>query len=189
MKRIANKCLLVSVFLVSVVTSALDYGTSRPAHFPFAYVGRDCAATDAIALNFYFTPEKSDCGKHREPLIMISVMRNLPTSAPYSVHLDGNVAAGFRCLRQGVCERAASGTLRLGAFTEGESASGEYELHFQDGSVEKASLSSSRTPPSHGHKYGTPTVRQSDCELRVARHFPVQIQSRLPVFTTLTRSL
>jgi hypothetical protein len=138
MKRTSNKLLLVSVFLVSVVTSALDYETSNPAHFPFAFVGHDCAANDAVALSFYFTPEKSDCGKHRAPLIMISVMRNLPTSAPYSMRLDGNVAVGFRCLRQAVCERAASGTLRLGKFVEGKSASGEYELHFQDGSVEKA---------------------------------------------------
>jgi len=31
------------------------------AHFCFAYVQRDCAANDALALNFYFTLKKNDC--------------------------------------------------------------------------------------------------------------------------------
>jgi hypothetical protein len=138
LKRTAKLRLLGFLFLVSLVASALEDGKVPPADFSFASVQRDCAPNDALALNFYFTTKKNECGKHPEPLIEISIMRNLPKSAPYTMDLGGKDAAAFRCLKQGVCERATSGTLHLGKFLEGESASGDYELHFQDGSVEKA---------------------------------------------------
>jgi hypothetical protein len=139
-KRIGKMCLLNFLFFVSLVTSLFGDKMSTQAHFSYAYVQRDCAANDALALNFYFTMKKSGCVKYREPLIEISVVRNLPNSAPSSIDVSGNLATGFRCLTQGACERAISGTLHLSRFVEGKSVSGEYELHFQDGSVEKASF-------------------------------------------------
>lgn len=42
-----------------------------------------------------------------------------------------------RCLKSGRCEAAISGSLQLTKFGVPQGASGKYELHFQDGSVER----------------------------------------------------
>lgn len=138
-KRTGMLRLLGLLFLVSSVIPVSLCELSGRAHVSFAYVQFDCAPNDAIALNFYVTPKKQDCGKYQGPFLEILIMRNAPSSAPYSIDLDGD-AAGFRCVRPGACERATSGSLHLRKFIEGKSASGEYELEFQDGSVERASF-------------------------------------------------
>ena len=111
--------------------------TSSPTYFPFAYVQRDCTPTDGVGLNFYFTSKKSECGKYNEPFVEIYVWENPPKSAPYSIELSGHAGGASRCLKSGICEAAVSAKLHLSRFNDGDSASGDYELHFKDGSVEK----------------------------------------------------
>src|ERR1700674_1972308 len=82
LKGTATVCLLAVFLLPESATSSPRAGP--PAHFPFAYAQYGCAPTDALALDFYFTAEKSECGKYSEPFVKISIWRNLPKSAPYS---------------------------------------------------------------------------------------------------------
>jgi hypothetical protein len=135
-KGTATVCMLGVFLLPQSATSSPQAGP--PAHFPFCYAQYGCAPTDALALDFYFTAEKSECGKYREPLLKISIWRNLPKSTPYSIELRGGEGGAIRCLRPAACEAATSGSLHLDSFIDGKISSGEYELHFKDGSVEKS---------------------------------------------------
>lgn len=135
MKAVATVCLLAGFLLPESATSTPQAGP--PAHFPFAYAQYGCAPTDALALDFVFTAEKSECGKYSEPFVKISIWKDLPQSAPYSVEVRATEVGGIRCLKPGACEAATSGKLRLDKFIDGKSSAGEYELHFKDGSVEK----------------------------------------------------
>ena len=135
LKGTATVCLLGVFLLPESATSTPQAGPT--AHFPFSYAQYGCAPTDAPALDFVFTAEKRECGKYSEPFVKISIWRNLPKSAPYSIELRASEAGAIRCLTPAACEAAASGSLRLDKFIEGKISSGEYELHFKDGSVEK----------------------------------------------------
>jgi hypothetical protein len=135
MKASTIVCVLAVFLLPQSATSSPQAGS--PARFPFAYAQYGCAPTDALALDFYFTAEKSECGKYSEPLVKISIWKDLPKSAPYSIDLRATEAAAIRCLKPGACEAATSGSLRLDKFINDKSSAGEYELHFKDGSVEK----------------------------------------------------
>jgi len=135
LQRTATACLLAVLFLPEPATPAYWKSSSTP--FPFSYMQRDCAPNDAVALDFYFTTKKSECGKYSEPFIKISIWRNLPKVAPYSIELRGWDGMAVRCLKPGACETATFASLRLDKFVGGTSSSGEYELHFKDGSVEK----------------------------------------------------
>jgi hypothetical protein len=139
-KRTGTISLLILVLLASSPGCAPEFATKPAVHFPFAYAQHDCAPNDALALQFYFTTKQGKCGEYKEPFLMISINRNLPKSAPkdYTIGPDRNAVGASRCLRPGQCESVAYGTLHLERFLEGKSAVGEYELHFQDGSVEKA---------------------------------------------------
>jgi hypothetical protein len=112
------------------------------ARFPFAYVQRECGPTDGAALNFYFTLNQSQLGKYQEPFLVILINENLPSSAPqdYSIQPGKYVLLTSRCLRPGKCEAATSGHLHLTTFSPGRGATGNYELHFQDGRVERDSF-------------------------------------------------
>ncbi|HLW85404.1 MAG TPA: hypothetical protein VKR60_09340 [Candidatus Sulfotelmatobacter sp.] len=135
-KKIATAALLGLLVFADAAAPAYQASSHQP--FPFAHAQYGCAPTDALAFDFYFTSNKSECGKYAEPYLEISIWKNLPKSAPYTIDIAGSEAAGVRCLRTGVCERATSGTLHLDQFIEGKSSSGEYELHFKGGSIEKA---------------------------------------------------
>lgn len=135
LKWTATVCLL-GIFLLP--ESATSSPQARPAaHFPFAQAQYGCAPTDALALDFVFTAEKSECGKYSEPFLKISIWKDLPKSAPYSVEVRATEVGAIRCLRPAACEAATSGSLHLDKFIDQKTSSGEYELHFKDGSVEK----------------------------------------------------
>jgi len=135
LKGTATVCLLGVFLLPESATSSPQAGS--PAHFRFAYAQYGCAPTDALALDFYFAAEKSECGKYSEPFVKISIWKDLPKSIPYSIELGATEAGAIRCLKPGACEAATSGSLRLDKFVDQKSSAGEYELHFKDGSVEK----------------------------------------------------
>ena len=137
-KATATACLLGMILLTDAATANRQAGSS--VHFPFAYVQYGCAPTDALALDFYFTAERSECGKISEPYVKIAIWKNLPKSAPYSIEVRATEAGAIRCLRSGACEAAISGSMRLDKFIEEKISAGEYELHFRDGSVEKGSF-------------------------------------------------
>ncbi len=136
LKPIATACLLGVLLLTKPVASKPQEGSAT--HFPFAYAQYGCAPTDALALDFYFTAQHSECNKISEPYVKIAIWKNLPKSAPYSIELRAGEGSGIRCLKSGSCEAATSGTLHLDQFIDGKTAAGKYELHFKDGSVEKA---------------------------------------------------
>jgi hypothetical protein len=71
-----------------------------------------------------------------------SINENLPKFGPqdYSIRPGRWFLLASRCLKPGQCEAATSGTLHLAKFIERQGASGEYELHFKDGSLEKGSF-------------------------------------------------
>ena len=97
MKATATVCLLGVFLLPESATSSAQAGPR--AHFPFAYAQYGCAPTDALALDFVFTAEKSECGKYSEPFVKISLWRNLPKSTPYSIEMRATEAGAIRCLK------------------------------------------------------------------------------------------
>ncbi len=138
LKGIATACLLGAILLTDSATA--NRQANSPPHFHFAYAQYGCAPTDALALDFYFTANQSECGKISEPFVKISIWKNLPKSAPYSIELRATEVGAIRCLRAGACEAATSGNLHLDKFVDEKMSAGEYELHFRDGSVEKGSF-------------------------------------------------
>jgi hypothetical protein len=136
--RILSASLLVFIGFASS-TSCGRKPEANPAHFPFAHVQEGCGPADGLALALYFTAKPARCEKYEEPFLMIQIIANLPKSAPR----DYTIGAGSRdmlaslCQSAGHCMAATSGTLHLTKFTQSKNASGEYELHFRDGSIEK----------------------------------------------------
>jgi hypothetical protein len=109
--------------------------------YPFAYVGVDCGPTDGIDLVFYFTAKEGKSQKLEEPYIVIAIdERTKPAPGDYSIEERDSPMRASRCASSGQCARATSGTLHLTKYTARGGASGAYELHFQDGSVERASF-------------------------------------------------
>jgi hypothetical protein len=137
--------LLTLALFASSPSSGRESQTKPRARFPFAYVQNDCGPADGAALTFRFTLKESKCGKYEEPFIVISIIGNLPTFAPQDYPIgSGSRVLARRCLIPGQCEAVTSGNLHLANFSKGKSASGEYELHFRDGSVEKGSFDAVR---------------------------------------------
>ena len=133
--------LLTLALFASSPSTGLESQTRARARFPFAYIQNDCGPADGPALTFRFTLKESMCGKYEEPFIVISIIENPPTFAPQDYRIDsGSMVLARRCLRPGPCEAVTSGTLHLAKFSKGKSASGKYELHFRDGSVEEGSF-------------------------------------------------
>jgi hypothetical protein len=93
LKGTATACLL-GVILLAGSATANRQADSAP-RFPFAYAQYGCAPTDALSLDFYFTASQSECGKISDPYVKISIWKNLPKSAPYSVE-----SAGYRSGRE-----------------------------------------------------------------------------------------
>jgi hypothetical protein len=85
LKGTATVCLLGMILLTGSATANRQAGSS--ANLPFAYAQYGCAPTDALALDFYFTANQSECGKISEPYVKISIWKNLPKSAPYSIEV------------------------------------------------------------------------------------------------------
>ncbi len=138
LKGTATACLLGMILLTDSATA--NRQADSPLRFPFAYAQYGCAPTDALALDFYFTAKQSECGKIGEPFVKISIWKNLPKSAPYSVDVRATEVGAIRCLEPGACEAATSGSLHLDKFIDEKISAGEFELHFKDGSVEKGSF-------------------------------------------------
>jgi len=136
LKRAATAGLLAVFLLADPATPA--YRNNSPTHFPFAYMQHDCAPNDAVELDLYFTAKKSECGKYSEPFVKISIWRNLPKPDSHSAEIPVRDGSAVRCLKPGACEAATSVILRLDKLINEKSSSGEYELHFKDGSAEKA---------------------------------------------------
>jgi hypothetical protein len=143
MRPLLNKTLPVPVLIAVLFSFTMDCRHSSAAnaapHFPFAYVQEDCGPADGIVMVFYFTGKQSQGGKYKEPFLRIELGENLPKSAArsYTIKAGKPDVSGSRCLRAGSCETATSGFLTLSKLSRGVEASGEYELHFGDGSVEK----------------------------------------------------
>jgi len=133
--------LLTLALFASSSSSGRESQTRPRAPFPFAYVQNDCGPADGPALTFRFTLKESKCGNYEEPFMVISIIENLPTFAPQDYPIrSGSMVLARRCLRPGQCEAVTSGILHLAKFSKGKIASGEYELHFRDGSIEKGSF-------------------------------------------------
>jgi hypothetical protein len=124
-----------SVCLLSLMAVSFQGAATSTDSVSSAFVRPDCAPNDAPVLNFYFTTDKIDCGKPRGRLLEILVPRSLLNRVPYSLDLGENIGIAYRCSANGSCERATSGTLHVDSLIEGTSVSGDYELHFRDGSV------------------------------------------------------
>ena len=109
------------------------------ARFPFAFVHEGCGPTDGIATEFYFTTKQSRGGTYTEPYLYIQLSQNLQNRAPqnYSINQRSSAVLAGRCLKSGRCDAAISGFLQLTRFSFPQGPSGKYELHFQDGSVER----------------------------------------------------
>lgn len=133
--------MMVGSLLIGLSANSVVKSEASPAEkFPFARVENTCAPTDGPAFQLYFTKERVECGAAvKEPFLAITVYESLP-GAPqtYSFRYGDRTANAARCLRAGARESAASGTLRLTEIQAGKDVSGDYELHFEDGSVAKA---------------------------------------------------
>src|SRR5260370_24379869 len=138
-KRVVSISLLTLAFLSSLASCGRQYEENPMPHTSSAYVQDACGPTDGPAVEFYFTLKQGQFGKYDVPFVMISVNENLPSSAPqdYSIKSGSDAMLASRCLRPGQCDAATSGTLHLSTFSPGKGATGEYELHFQNGRVER----------------------------------------------------
>ena len=141
-KRALSMSLLTLAFLSCSTGCGRQYEANPMPRTSFAYVQDACGPTDGPAVGFYFTLKQSQLGKYEEPFILISINENLPSSVPqdYSIKSGKYAVLASRCLRPGQCDAATSGTLHLTTFSPGKGASGDYELHFQDGRVERDSF-------------------------------------------------
>jgi hypothetical protein len=142
LKRVLPISLLTLAFLSCSASCERQYDANRTVRTPFAYVQGACGPTDGPAIEFYFTAKQSQFGKYQEPFTMISINENLPSSTPrdYSIKSGQYAVLASRCLKPGQCDAATSGTLHLTTFSPGKSATGDYELYFQDGRVERDSF-------------------------------------------------
>ena len=129
--------LVIVVFSLTVSCRHSSAANATP-HFPFAYVQEDCGPTDNVATDFYFAAKEGQGGKYKEPFLQIEVNKGPPKSAQsYTVESGKWDVLAQRCLRPGVCEPASAGFLYVSKFRSGVGASGDYELRFRDGSIEK----------------------------------------------------
>ena len=140
-KKVVSISVLTLVCLAFLAGYGCQSAANAPARFPFAYVQDDCGPTDGETVKFYFLRKQSECGKYEEPFVMISINENLPSSGPqdYSIKSGQYAVLASRCVSPGQCDAATSGTLHLTTFSPGQGATGEYELHFQNGRVERNS--------------------------------------------------
>jgi hypothetical protein len=139
---ILSTSLLVFVGLASSTRCGRQFAPNDPPHFPSAYVQKGCGPADGPALQFDFTVKPAKCGKYEEPFLLIQIIGNLPKSAPhvYTMGSSSRDILASRCQSAGHCEAAISGVLHLTKFSQSKNASGEYELHFRDGSMEKGNF-------------------------------------------------
>src|SRR4029077_6771967 len=139
LRKVASTSLWAFIALLFSGSCGLKSEANDPPHFPFAYVQEGCGPADGPALVFYFTVKPAKCGKYEEPFLMIQIIANLPKSAPraYTMGAGSRDMLASRCQSPGHCEAATSGFLHLTKFSPRKNASGEYELHFREGSIEK----------------------------------------------------
>jgi hypothetical protein len=135
LKGVVPISFLTLAFLFCCASYGRQYQANPAVRFSFASVQDACGPTDAPAVEFYFTLKQGQSGEYEEPFVMISINENLPSSAPqdYAIGSGRNAVLASRCLSRGRCDNATSGTLHLTTFRRGKGASGEYQLHFQDG--------------------------------------------------------
>jgi len=136
--RILSASLLAFIAFASS-TSCGRTPQANTAHFPYAHVQEGCGPADGLALALYLTAKPARYEKYEEPFLMIQIIANLPKSAPhdYAIGASSRDMLASLCQSAGHCMAATSGTLHLTKFTQGKNVSGEYELHFQNGSIEK----------------------------------------------------
>lgn len=142
LNRPASLALLTLVLFLCSVSCGRQSEANNSVSFPSAYVQGACGPTDGPALEFYFTLKQSQNGKYDVPFLLVQLSENLPTSAPqsYSIKSGKWGVLASRCLKPGQCEAATFGSLHLAKFSPQTGAAGDYELHFQDGSVERGSF-------------------------------------------------
>ena len=130
------------VLLCLTVSCRHSSAANATPHFPFAYVQEDCGPTDNVATYFYIVAKQGQGGKYKEPFLQIEVNKGPPMSAlqSYTVESGKWDVLAQRCLRPGACEPASSGFLHVSKFRKGVGASGDYQLRFRDGSIEKGSF-------------------------------------------------
>lgn len=145
--KFASASLLVLVALGASASCRDKPGPYIPLHVPFAYVQPDCGPTDGPALTFHFASKQVNSGRHEGPIVEISIYEGLPRSAPadYAIGGRGTRAFGSRCASAGKCEYATSGALHISQTQKG--ISGEYELHFQSGVIEKGIFNATLVQP------------------------------------------
>jgi len=139
LSEVVRRAALIVAFIPFPLSGTPQSPATATPPFPFAYVQEDCGPTDGIAMEFYFTAKQGQGGKYKEPFLLIEVNKNLPKSAPqsYSIEPGKSGVLASRCLKPASCETVTSGPLHLSKFSRGVGASGDYELHFQDGSLER----------------------------------------------------
>ena len=142
LKRVVSISLQTIAFLSCSASCGRQYEANPSERTSFAYVQNACGPTDGPAVEFCFTPKQRQSGRFEVPFVMISINENLPSSTPrdYSIKSGQYAVLASRCLRPGQCDAAASGTLHLTTFSPGKGATGEYELHFRNGRVERNSF-------------------------------------------------
>ena len=146
MPSVPKSVILISLLNLAFLSCSASCGRqydANPSLRPsFAYVQGACGPTDGPAIEFYFTLKQSQFGKYEESFILISINENLPSSTQrnYSIKSGQYAVLASRCLKPGQCEAATSGTLHLTTFSAGKDATGDYELYFQDGRVERDSF-------------------------------------------------
>jgi len=110
--------------------------------YSYGSVQVSCAPWDGPAVEVRLTTEPAHCKPSRGPYVFIAVWRGLPLRSGQTVKFGPGSDAGTasRCVKEGDCQAARSGTVVFDRFEDGTGAAGRYELIFKDGDVVKGTF-------------------------------------------------
>ena len=124
-----------SYLAVAVLFALARVATFAESPFTYGLIRGSCAPWDGPAIEVTLTKSPVQCARVAGPYISIGVWRGLPIHAGQTVKFGSGSDAGFasRCVKEGDCERAESGSIVFEKYEEGLGARGRYELHFKGG--------------------------------------------------------
>jgi len=131
---------LAAILLLTAAFSLCTRAEGRA--FSYAQIHASCAPWDGPAVELTLTKEQATCKRGAYPNMRIYIWRNLPTTAPTTIHFDNRTDNGGAslCTSENSCQRAVKGSITFKTLEQGKHASGGYEFEFPDGSIEKGSF-------------------------------------------------
>ena len=111
---------------------------------PFSYgtMQSSCAPWDGPAIAITLTREPAQCKRIAGPFLSLAIWRGLPIHAGQVVKFVPGTDVGWaaRCVKEGDCTPAQSGTIVFDHYQQDSGAAGHYELQFKSSETMKGSF-------------------------------------------------